>query len=54
MLLRFAVELLNDVADECERRATSLSVGLDKENLLANAADEITNIVEILVEPDNE
>ena len=47
MLRRFAVELLNDVADECELRG-------HQSELLAKAAEKITDIVEILsVESDD-
>lgn len=50
MLTKFAIELLNEAAEECEEKACSLSEPESKRELFATTADKVLEIMEILVE----
>ena len=48
MLRKFAIELLNEVAEECDQRSLSVNESEQKRALLENIADKITVLVETL------
>ena len=48
-LLKFSIDLLNEVAEECEQRAISTESNAD---FFAFAANELADLMEILVETD--
>ena len=52
MLTKFAIELLNEVAEECEQRSCSLQETEQKRELFGVTADKITEFMELVVESD--
>ncbi len=52
MLTKFAVELLSEVAEECEQRFCSVKETEYKRKLFGIAADKVTEFMELVVESD--